>query len=259
MSDKSPVPVVVAFRNRPVYLWNCLDALYRHTQSPARFFLIDMASDDALIPQVVSGFQRRGMITEYIRMETNDPAHLIAWITAQLPDFGDVVAYVEGDAVLCDRSGCWLEEMASLMRDNPALAMLGAAIDKRDFVDPAEATALEPNLPAPHLAGLIKAHSPERDQLLPIEEETRIFHPHNPAGRLLLLRCAALQQVGVGEDWAMHRKFVDAGYQTGVSTRVSHRHMSLLHIFDYPDYDLAARNAYMTDLNRPQAEQGQGR
>lgn len=259
MSEMSPVPVVVAFRNRPVYLWNCLDALYRHTQSPARFFLIDMASDDALIPQVVTAFQRRGMIADHIRMEANDPALLIAWVMAKLPDFGDVFAYVEGDAVLCDRSGCWLEEMVSLMRDNPALAMLGAAIDKRDFVDPAQATALEPDLPAPHLAGLIKAHSPERDQHLPVEEETRIFHPHNPAGRLLLLRCAALQQVGAGEDSVMHRKFLAAGYQTGVSTRVRHRHMSLLNIFDYPDYDLAARNAYMSDLNRPQAERGQDR
>ena len=197
-----PIDVIVAFRNRPIYLWNCLDALYRHTHHPARFTLIDIASDDPAIPAVVEGFKRRGMIAKSVRMPENDPKLLIQYIFDQYSELSDCFAYIEGDAAVVDR--VW------------ALAKLG---------------------------------SPERDQQVPEEAGVRIFSPHNPAGRFLLLRKQALAEVGAGEDWLLHQKLIAAGYRTGIAARVMHRHLSLLNLFDYADYDMRLRDTYMTGAN----------
>jgi hypothetical protein len=44
-----------------------LDSLYCGTTYPHRFVFIDMASDDPLVPQVVAGFERRGMFSRQNR------------------------------------------------------------------------------------------------------------------------------------------------------------------------------------------------
>jgi hypothetical protein len=47
------------------------------------------------------------------------------------------------------------------------------------------------------------------------------------------------------------RKLRDAGYETGIATGVRHRHLylSLLNLFDYPDYDTASRNAFVSSTD----------
>jgi len=78
-----------------------------------------------------------------------------------------------------------------------------------------------------------------------------LVYPHNPPGRLLLMRSRTLALVGAGTDGALDRKFRDAGYETGIATGVRHRHLSLLNLFDYPDYDIVNRDSFMrsTDAN----------
>lgn len=56
-----PITVLIQSRNRPLYLWACLDSLFTYTQRPARFILVDNASDDPAVLEVVRGFERRGM------------------------------------------------------------------------------------------------------------------------------------------------------------------------------------------------------
>ena len=144
---------------------------------------------------------------------------------------------------------CWLTRLAALMAANPRLAMLGSVIDTRDFVDPARARALEPDMPEPQLRALIKQDSGERRQAGAAPADAPIIHPHGPAGRLLLLRMAALRAIGAGTDYELHKRFTAAGYETGIATGVRHRHLSLLHVFDYPDYDYGARNRYMGGMD----------
>lgn len=235
------VPVLISARNRPLYLWATLDSLYRSTRYPHKFIFLDMASTDPIVRNVVAGFERRGMFEEVIWAERNDPE--ILWNTVWrisaggMPYFG----YVESDVVIERADQCWLERLVGLMQANPRLAMLGSAIDRRDFVDMEAARRLEPEMPDAQLRALIKANSRERMQSPADADNAEIFHPHNPPGRLLLVRSSALREVGPGNDSLLDGKFIAAGYQTGIATAVRHRHLSLLHIFDYPDYDLEAR------------------
>jgi hypothetical protein len=245
------VPVLISTKDRPLYLWATLDNLYRSTRYPHKFILLDMASEDPLVRRIVAGFERRGMFHEIVWATRNEPQVLwtVAWKI--LAEGAPYIGYVESDVLIEPTNPCWLEHFVGLMDRNPRLAMLGAAIDQRDFVDVETARRLEPRMPDPQLRALIKADSPERLQDVSGAEGADLFHPHNPAGRLLLLRSTALKEVGPGTDGQLHRKFIAAGYETGVATAVRHRHLSLLHIFDYPDYDTDARHRFMAEMDTP--------
>jgi hypothetical protein len=245
----SAVPILISAKDRPLYLWAALDSLYRCTHYPHRFTLLDMVSTDPEVRRVVAGFERRGMFDEVVWAEQNHPK--VIWDTiwrigaAGAPYLG----YVESDVVIEPVDPCWLECLVGLMQRNPQLAMLGAAIDQDDFVDLETARRLEEEMPDPQLRALIKADSPERLQDVSCAAGADIFHPHNPAGRLLLVRNSALREVGPATDGQLHNRFRAAGYETGIATAVRHRHLSLLHIFDYPEYDTGARDRFMNVMN----------
>jgi hypothetical protein len=189
------------------------------------------------------------MFSQIIRAPRNHPQEL--WQTARklIAGAGAFVGYVEGDVVVEDHDPCWLGAFVALMEQNRRLAMLGSAIDKRDFASWERARALEPNLQEEQLAGLIKLHSPERDQEVSTDDPRGLDHPHSPPGRLLLMRSDAIARVGIGTDEPLDRKFHQAGYETGIATGVRHRHLSLLNLFDYPQYDIVNRNAFMKSMN----------
>jgi hypothetical protein len=246
LPEPQPITVFVHSRNRPVYLWASLDSLYRGTAYPHRFVFIDMASDDPLVRQVAAGFERRGMFAELVWLQTNNLRDFLAVVWERLPAIGPYVAHVETDVIVDVTEPCWLSRMAALMDANPRLAMLGAAIDTRDFVGLDAARRIEPAADECRLKNLIKFFSPERGQDFAAADGQAVFSPHNPAGRILLLRSEALAQVGAADDGRLHAKFIAAGYETGIAAGVLHRHLSLLHIYDYPEYDYDRRDAYFS-------------
>jgi hypothetical protein len=223
-----------------------LDSLYRGTVHPHRFVLVDMASDDPLVRQVVAGFERRGMFAEFVWVPRNAAIDFWAVVWERLAEIGPYFAHVETDVIVEATDPCWLSRLAALMDANPRLAMLGAAIDQRDFVSLDAARRIEPHADERRLKNLIKFASPERGQDLSVAASKSIFCPHNPAGRILLVRTEALAEVGAGDDGGLHAKFVQAGYETGIATAVCHRHLSLLHVYDYPQYDYDLRDAYVS-------------
>jgi hypothetical protein len=241
-----PITVFVHSRNRPVYLWASLDSLYRGTAYPHRFVFIDMASDDPLVRQVVAGFERRGMFSELVWLPSNEAIDFWAALWERLPAIGPYLAHVETDVIVDVTDPCWLFRLAALMDANPRLAMLAAAIDTRDFVSLEEARRIEPTADERRLKNLIKFSSPERGQDLSVGAGQSIFSPYNPPGRILLVRTEALARVGAGDDGELHRRFIAAGYETGIAAGVRHRHLSLLHIYDYPEYDYDRRDAYVS-------------
>lgn len=245
----SPVTVLVASRNRPLYLWACLDSLFRGTRHPHRFVFLDMASDDPLVPEVVEGFQRRRMFAEVEFASSRHSSTLVDFTMSKLPSWGEFFAYVETDVIVPDLQPCWLEQMSTLMVENPKLAMLGSAIDKRDFIDLDFAESLQDDFPDKRLKAIIKATSSERRQDISQAQGEALFRPHNPAGRLMMIRSKALEQVRPGTDTEMDRKFTEAGFETSISTKVVHRHLSLLNLFDYKNYDIEQRDLYMKSLN----------
>jgi hypothetical protein len=241
----SAVPILILSKDRPHYLWAALDNFYRATRYPHSFVLLDMASSDPEVRRVVTGFERRGMFDEVIWSKRNHPD--VIWNTIwRISESGaPYVGYLESDVIIEPSDPCWLERLVRLMQRNPRLAMLGAAIDRDDFVDPETARRLERRMPEAQLRALIKFDSPERLQDVSCAAGADIFDPHNPAGRLLLVRADALREVGLVMDHLLHLRLRAAGYQTGTATTVRHRHLSLLNIFDYPHYDTAARNRFV--------------
>ena len=240
----SPVTVFVHSRNRPLYLWASLDSLYRGTAHPHRFVLVDMASDDPLVRQVVAGFERRAMFAELVWVPRNTALDFWAVLWGRVPGIGPYFAHVETDVVVEATEPCWLSRLAALMDANPRLAMLGAAIDQSDFVSLDEARWIEPQADEARLNDLIKFASPERGQDLSAAAGLSVISPYSPAGRILLVRTDALVEVGAADDGGLHAKFIAAGYQTGIATEVRHRHLSLLHVYDYPQYNYRLRDAY---------------
>jgi GT2 family glycosyltransferase len=243
LTSTKPITVFIHSYNRPLYLWASLDSLYRGTQHPHRFVFIDMASDDPFVRQVVAGFERRGMFCEVVWSPRGDVNSFWALLWPRLEEAGPIFAYCQTDVIVERTNPCWLTTFASLMQGAPRLAMLGSVIDKDDFVGFDEARRLEPRTEDQRLRAMIKWFSPERAQN-PSAAQGPIFSSHNPAGRLLMLRTEALVKVGMGDDRDLHEKFIAAGYDTGIATAVRHRHLSLLHIYDYPQYDYDRRDAY---------------
>jgi hypothetical protein len=247
-----PVTVLISSRNRPLYLWACLDALYRHTTAPHRYILIDMASDDPLVAQVIHGFERRGMFDQVVRAERNDPAIVAALVFQNLDAWAPFFAYIESDVVVQPSDPCWLTRFTTLMDAHPNLAMLGSAIDKGDFVQPEDVEHLRGDRDIDLWRSLMKTDSPERGQIID-EHSGPLFQPHNPAGRLLMLRTQALKKIGLKADHALSLSLKQNGYETAIATGVIHRHLSLTQIYDYPDYDLKQRNRYMGSVHPPSA------
>lgn len=261
-SNAGAVKVFILSRNRPIYLWACLDALYRLTRHPARFVLIESASSDPGIEPVIAGFERRGMFERVVRLDENTPAAAFAAIAALIePASDEIVAFVESDVVVeeprpvaaGDDAGreaagaCWLGRMLMRMREAPSLAMLGSRVDTVDFSPIADIERFTPLLSAEERRDLIAF--PERELAEPGPDAAPVIDPHNPPGRLLLLRVAALGQTGVASDFDLYQGLRVAGFATGISTEVRHRHLSSLALYDYPQYDIRARNSYMRSLS----------
>lgn len=243
-------------RNRPLFLWACLDSLYRLTRSPVAITVIDAASDDPLVGEVLDGFDRRGLFERIIRLDSNDPGRVWATIAGLVDAEDEVIGYIESDVVIeAGPYPCWLARMETLLRADKGLAMLGSAIVKDDFVSLETARRLLPGADETVLRELIYAGDPECRQDVAEADGEPVFSPHNPAGRLLLLRSAALREFGPATDSDMHERLLELGWTSGISTEIRHRHLSLLNIFDYPGYDVRKRNAYMASLSyKAQAE-----
>ena len=67
------IPIFIISRNRPLYLWACLDSLFKFTRYPHHFIFGDNGSDDPAVPRVIDGFRRRGMFHSELLRPENDP------------------------------------------------------------------------------------------------------------------------------------------------------------------------------------------
>jgi len=258
-----PTTVVIASFGRPAHLWACLDALYRKTRSQARFILLDNWHPDPGMDAVIEGFSRRGLFAEVHRFPTNSPDNLRHAYAASLAAAGDEHVFMESDAVVSCESGCWLAEMLRIFRSSSNIGMLGSLIDCEDFLPEDGSPSLRSNDGQTRF--LAKLDSPERrfkagDVWHSTERDFFLTEPPcpiaNPPGRLLMLRTDTMRECGLIRDRALATRFREMGFQPAVTARVRHRHLSLLNIFDYPDYDVPARNRFFDDLNSPSHADG---
>ena len=240
----APVSVFIRCWNRPSHLWATLDSFYRNTTTPCRFILIDNASDDPETLRVIEGFRRRGMFEAVFHMPANDPGNQQQIFDQLRPSLGPYLVLADADLTIEAGEPDWLARMLRVMSERPALALLGAALDTSDFVSMEEARRVRPGQPDAALAHIIKANSAERRQ--PENLRGELINPYPPAGRLLLARTEALDRCGALIGARRLCAAVEAaGYEVGITPRVVHRHLSLLNLFDYPDYDYLQLEHYL--------------
>lgn len=243
--DVGAIHVIIRSWNRPLYLWACLDSFDRGTRSACRFVFLDNGSTDALVRPIVSGFERRGMFAAVHFMERNHAANQRMIVEQYRPAMGRYCVLVDADIVVEKTEPDWLQRMVAIMERNPRLGALGSVIDASDFIDPQRARQAAPELSDDLIDQLIKARSPERR--LPISTAEHM-DPIPPAGRLLMMRTELFDAVGLPTgNLALCEAVRAAGYGTGIANGVRHRHLSLLNLFDYPDYDLQQLRQYLTE------------
>jgi len=240
-------PVFIWAWERPIYLWVTLDSLFRNTPAGAAdFILINNGSKHSMVREVIAGFERRGMFKEVLHAPENRPQNFPEAVAERRERLGEFFGFVEGDVEVLPGEPSWILEMLSIMREQPEIAYLGSLIDARDFVDLERAQALAPlGVEENRFKALLKAHSPER--AYPQIGSERVIDLQ-PPGRLCLYRTSILDRVPIQPDAPFTESVRAIGMKVGIATRVRHRHLSLLHVFDEPAYDTAARDAFFARI-----------
>lgn len=242
-SEVQPTEPFVFILNweRPLYLWSCLDSFYRTTKSNCKFVLTDNASTDPQVRDVIAGFQRRNMFHE-VHLETvNHPRRFELLVEKYWDEIGDYFVFIEGDTAVVESEYCWLQTMCAHMDSDESIGSIGSRVYKEDFISIEAGKKLCPELSDKDLEFAIKAHAPMRRYE---HTDSPLICPHNPPLRLLMMRKKAYKEVGFGLDTEIHNKLIDKGWKSVISTEVVHRHLSLLNIYDYPDYGRAHRDKF---------------
>lgn len=248
MSDTpEPITIFILSWERPLYLWVTLDSLYRHTKHPVRFILADNNSQDPLVRKVVDGFRRRNLFHAVEYYPENDPENFQRVVDKYSSLLGTYFGCVESDVEVLPSEPCWLTSMLELMEANPRLQYLGSLVDPGDFVDVDAARRLAPGLPDSELFGLVKAFSPEKQFNVHGPDDV-LNTDYRPAGRLNLYRTSILKSLPIMADGKFNDALEARGDLHGVALKVRHRHLSLLNIFDYPEYDTGARDDFFARL-----------
>jgi glycosyltransferase involved in cell wall biosynthesis len=242
MSTIEPITIIAVSYNRPLYLWACLDSIYRHTKYPYRLFLSDNNSSDPLVRNVLTGFERRGIFEKLTFCDDNHPDRFNLMLRQYIDRIGEFIVMIDTDITFFPTSPCWLERLVNHMRCDHKLGALGSLIDTSDFVDIEDARRIYPDFNEPELNHLTKWNSPERTLKKNYKES--IIRPILP-GRVIIARTETLAHTPVLDDRLWNAKLKQLGYQTGIATDVCHRHLSLLNIYDYHEYSKAERDTHM--------------
>lgn len=244
LDSKVPVIFILCW-NRPLYLWTCLDSIYRHTEQNCKIIIADNASPDSQVREVINGFERRGMFYKKHFCEENDPFRLKNLIDKYEEEIDDYFAIIEGDIeIMPTAQDCWLGRFLSYMENNPNLASVGSRVYQKDFVSIEDAQQLMPDLSQEEIAFLIKTTAPMREYDHNKSGSQALFEPHNAPLRLMLFRHKAYRRIEFGRDTQIYKRFKALGYDAQISTEVVHRHLSLLNIYDYSGYSGNARDEF---------------
>lgn len=235
------VLVFIISHNRPLYLWNCLDSLCRHTRYPVKFVIADNASMDPLCRTVIEGFSRRGMFHHVYLCDENRPDRTAWMIDRHRHELGTYFGFVEADTYVFDSPDGWVRTLIEAMQADPRLFMAGSLADRSDFVDFDAVRQRFPDVDEAQLEYHVRVRNPERN---PYDRTPILIDPHNPPGRLFMARSAMLDYTPIHTDKQITDSLRQLGLKTAIHTRVLHRHLSMLNIYDYPEYDRQQRHQF---------------
>jgi len=245
MPNKALPYIFILCWNRPLYLWACLDSIYRHTKYPCKIIIADNNSTDPLIKKIINSFDRRGLFYKIHLYDDNDPFRLKKLVNEYQDEIGEYFVFIEGDIEIMPlEDGCWLQKFMSYMHENNNLASVGSRVYQDDFVSMQDAQSLIPDANKIELEFLIKAKAPMRYYNKTKHKARKLIDPHNAPLRLLMIRKSAYNQIEFGKDSFIYKSFKKLGFDAMISTEVVHRHLSLLNIYDYYEYSSIERNAF---------------
>lgn len=147
-------------------------------------------------------------------------------------EIDEIFVFVEGDIEILGGKECWLGLFVKYFQNDPNLGLIGSRVHKRDFVSIERAKELYPSQSQEHLSRIIKENAPMRRYK---QTDKELIDPHNPPLRLLAIRKSVYQQIKFGRDVEIYARVKKLGYKCAIATKVVHRHLSLLNIYDYPD------------------------
>jgi len=232
--------------NRPIYLWVCLDSIYRHTTHPCKIIIADNNSDDPLVKEIIKNFDKRGLFHAVHFYDENDPFRLKKLVDQYWDEIDEYFVFIESDIEILplEDKSCWLTEFVTYLEEDPELGIVGSRVYQNDFINMENAKILEPHLSDDELTFLIKANAPMRKYQ---HTDDTLISPHNPPLRLLMIRKDNYALTGFGRDTEIHKRTIENGYKSRISTKIVHRHLSLLNIFDYNRYSGHARDAFFNE------------
>jgi len=242
--DNRDIFIFIRSYNRPLYLWACLDSIYRKTPSECKIVLVDNASTDKRVREVISGFVRRDMFYAVHYMDENRGSNQQMIYYKYADQLGPYFFLLDSDIIIETKErGSWVRTMLNLAEENDEIGLLGSIVDKSDFIEDNTAKEIVPSWSKKQINQVIKGASVERKRY---DLSKEVITPHRPPGRLLLVRTAAIDSDGlpIGNK-RISDVVIKNGYTTGISTAVVHRHLSLLNLYDYPDYDYQELRKYL--------------
>ncbi|WP_428034259.1 glycosyltransferase [Amphritea sp.] len=239
----SLVPIIFILSwNRPIYLWVCLDSIFRNTKAKCKVVIADNNSNDPMVRSVISSFEERGLFYKVYSCLENDPFRLKQLVDLYWDEIGDYFVFIESDIeIMPIKESCWLSKFTEYMDLDEKLGIVGSRVYQDDFVSKGFAKEIRPGIDESDLDFLIKSKAPMRDCY---DTSESLISPHNPPLRLLMLRKKVYEKIGFGRDTQIHFRTIKEGYKSAISTEVVHRHLSLLNIFDYYSYSGNHRDAF---------------
>ncbi len=224
--------------NRPIYLWLTLESLLRNTSMDLNFVLVDNASTDPQVRQVIRAFEKRNMFSDVHLCSSNDPNRISKTLNDYKSRLGDFFFFVESD-VQVPENPCWASTYHELYLTHSRVGMVGSLCDPSDYIDEAEIRRAEPGLSPEEIEyySYGGTRSKERGAHLDPTRNATVGDFPNPPGRLMLLDTEAVERCGYQPDHEMAKAMVKAGYNWYITTAFKHRHLSLMSFYDYPLHD----------------------
>ena len=229
MSEKK-IKIFIISKDRPIYLWNCLDSVYRLKSDHSEVILFDNASNNETL-EVIKSFDSRNLFKKLYLFDKNDKDIFHKTILHENCG-GEYFIFIESDVEILTKNFDLI--LLKLMEENKSYGFIGSRIYKEDFHE-----IIDTNKNENHL---LKKFSPEKNYNFDMSLKINNLQP---PGRLVIIKKGLFTNFNKPlNDSDFHNYVLQKNHKCGISTEVLHRHLSLLNYFDYPQYNMKNRNNY---------------
>lgn len=230
MISEKKIKIFIISKDRPIYLWNCLDSVYRLKSDNSEVILFDNGSNNETL-EVIKGFDKRNLFKKLYLFDENNKDIFHKTILHENCD-DEYFIFIESDVEILTKNFDLI--MLKLIEENENYGFIGSRVYKEDFHEISDTNKNENQL--------LKKFSPEKNYNFNMKLKINNLQP---PGRLVIIKKELFTNFNKPlNDSAFHNHVLQKNHKSGISTEVLHRHLSLLNYFDYPHYNMKKRNDY---------------